>query len=119
NMRVRKTPEELALMRRAYNYFNQMHAFARDTLLQHGTDLIDYDIASAATKYGTDLVLADIKRDGGPHIAVGIEIEVGCCTGRSMAYPHLNQFQYSKVVRGQLIQIEGVVNIANCKKELY
>src|ERR1700751_4440775 len=45
NMRVRKTPEELSLMRRAYNYFNQMHAFARDMLLQRGTDLTDYDIA--------------------------------------------------------------------------
>lgn len=119
NMRVRKTPEELALMRRAYNYFNQMHAFARDTLLQHGTDLTDYDIASAATKYGTDLVLADIKRDGGPHTAVGIEIEVGCRTGRSTAYPHPNQFQHSKVVRAQPIQIEGVVNIAGCGGELY
>lgn len=92
NMRVRKTPEELALMRRAYNYFNQMHAFSRDRLLRHGTDLTDYDIANAATKYGTDLVLADIKRDGAPHTAVGIEIEVGCRTGRSTAYPHPNQF---------------------------
>src|SRR5256884_290132 len=54
-MRMKKTPEELALTRRAYNYFNQMHAFARDMLLEHGTDLTDYDIASAATKYGTDL----------------------------------------------------------------
>ena len=76
-MRMRKTPEELTLMRRAYNYFNQMHAFARDMLLEHGTDLTDYDIASAATKYGTDLVMANIKRDGAPHTAVGIDIEVG------------------------------------------
>ena len=92
NMRVRKTPEELALMRRAYNYFNQMHAFSRDRLLRHGTDLTDYDIASVATKYGTDLVLAHIKRDGAPHTAVGIEIEVGCRTRRSTAYPDPNQF---------------------------
>jgi Xaa-Pro dipeptidase len=76
-MRMKKTPEELALTRRAYNYFNQMHASARDMLLQHGTDLTDYDIASAATKYGADLVMANIKRDGAPHTAVGIDIEVG------------------------------------------
>ena len=119
NMRVHKTPEELALMRRAYNYFNEMHAFARDMLLQRGTDLTDYDIASAATKYGTDLVMADIKRDGAPHTAVGIEIEVGCRTGRSTGYPHPNQFQHNKVARGQAIQIEGVVNIAGCGGELY
>src|SRR6266403_1453820 len=119
NMRVRKTPEELALTRRAYNYFNQMHAYARDMLLQHGTDLTDYDIASAATKYGTDLVMADIKRDGAPHTAVGIDIEVGCRTGRSTAYPHPNQFQHNKVARGQALQIEGGVNIAGCGGELY
>ncbi|HXY24243.1 MAG TPA: M24 family metallopeptidase [Candidatus Acidoferrum sp.] len=118
-MRMKKTPEELALTRRAYNYFNQMHAFARDMLLQHGTDLTDYDIASAATKYGTDLVMADIKRDGAPHTAVGIEIEVGCRTGRSTAYPHPNQFQHNKVAKGQAIQIEGGVNIAGCGGELY
>lgn len=118
-MRERKTPEELALMRRAYNYFNQMHAYARDLLLQHGTDLTDFDIASAATKYGTDLVMADIKRDGAPHTAVGITIAVGCRTGRSTASPHPNQFQHSKVARGQALQIEGVVHIAGCGGELY
>lgn len=118
-MRIRKTPEELALTRRAYNYFNQMHAFARDLLLQHGTDLTDYDIGSAATKYGTDLVMADIKRDGAPHTAVGIDIEVGCRVGRSTAYPHPNQFLHNKITRGQALQIEGGVNIAGCGGELY
>jgi Xaa-Pro dipeptidase len=119
NMRVHKTPEELALSRRAYNYFNQMHAFARDMLLQHGTDLTDYDIASAATKYGTDLLMADIKRDGAPHTAVGIEIEIGCRVGRSTAYPHPNQFLHNKITRGQALQIEGGVHIAGCGGELY
>ncbi len=119
NMRVHKTPEELGLSRRAYNYFNQMHAFARDMLLQHGTDLTDFDIASAATKYGTDLVMADIKRDGAPHTAVGIEIDIGCRVGRSTAYPHPNQFLHNKISRGQALQIEGGVHIAGCGGELY
>jgi Xaa-Pro dipeptidase len=119
NMRVHKAPEELALSRRAYNYFNQMHAFARDILLQHGTDLTDFDIASAATKYGTDLVMADIKRDGAPHTAVGIEIDIGCRVGRSTAYPHPNQFLHNKISRGQALQIEGGVHIAGCGGELY
>jgi Xaa-Pro dipeptidase len=118
-MRVRKTPEELALTRRAYDYFNQMHAYARDLLLQHGTDLTDFDIGSAATKYGTDLVMADIKRDGAPHTAVGIEIEVGCRVGKSTAYPHPNQFLHNKITKGQALQIEGGVNIAGCGGELY
>ena len=119
NMRVHKTPEELALSRRAYNYFNQMHAFGRDMLLQHGTDVTDYDIASAATKYGTDLVMADIKRDGAPHTAVGIDIDIGCRVGRSTAYPHPNQFLHNKISRGQALQIEGGVHIAGCGGELY
>ena len=118
-MRVHKTPEELVLTRRAYNYFNQMHAHARDLLLQHGTDWTDYDIASAATKYGTDLVMADIKRDGAPHTAVGIEIEIGCRVGKGTAYPHPNQFLHNKITKGQAIQIEGGVNIAGCGGELY
>jgi Xaa-Pro dipeptidase len=118
-MRIHKTPEELALTRRAYNYFNVIHAFARDMLLQHGTDLTDYDIASAATKYGTDLMMADIKRDGAPHTAVGIQVQVGCRVGRSTAYPHPNQFLHNRITKGQPLQIEGVVNIAGCGGELY
>jgi len=117
--RMRKTPEELALMRRAYNYFNQMHAHARDMLLEHGTDLTDYDIGSAATKFGTDLILRDIKHDGAPHTAVGITIQVACRVGQSTASPHPNQFLYNKVTRGQAIQIEGGVTIAGCGGELY
>lgn len=118
-MRVRKTPEEIALTRRAYDYFNRMHAFARDMLLQHGTDLTDFEIGNAATKYGTDLIMADIKHDGRPHTAVGIDIEVDCRVGASTAYPHPNQFLYNRVSRGQAIQIEGGVNIAGCGGELY
>jgi len=119
DFRMRKTPEELALTRRAYNYFNQMHAYARDLLLEHGTDLTDYDIGHAATKYGTDMMMADIKHDGAPHTAVGITVSVGCRVGRSNASPHPNQFLYNKITRGQAIQIEGGVHIAGCGGELY
>ncbi|HXZ19930.1 MAG TPA: M24 family metallopeptidase [Candidatus Acidoferrales bacterium] len=119
DMRVRKTPEELALTRRAYNYFNQMHAYARDMLLERGADLTDFDIGHAATKYGTDLLMADIKRDGAPHTAVGITVSVGCRVGRSTASPHPNQFLHNKITRGQAIQIEGGVHIAGCGGELY
>src|SRR5262249_34314161 len=107
------------LTRRAYNYFDQMHAFARDLLLQHGTDLTDYDIASAATTYGTNLVMNEIKHDGSPHTAVGIAIGVKCRTGRSTAYPNPNQFLYSKIAKGQALQIAGSVSIAGCGGELY
>jgi len=80
-LRERKTPEELALTRRAYGYFDRIHAFARDLLLTHGTELTDFDIGHAATKYGTDLILKDIKHDGRPHTAVGIESKSNVASG--------------------------------------
>jgi Xaa-Pro aminopeptidase len=118
-MRIRKTPEELALYRRAYAYFDRIHAFARDLLLERGTDLTDFDIGNAATKYGTDLILSDLKRDGAPHSAVGVTVEVNCRTGKSTAYPHPNQFLYNKVKRGDALQIAGAVRIGGCGGELY
>jgi Xaa-Pro aminopeptidase len=118
-MRMRKTPEELALWRRAYTYFNQAHAFARDLLLERGTDLTDFEIGSAATKYATDLVLADIQRDGGPHTAVGISVNINCRTGRATSYPHPNQFHHNKVRKGDALQIAGALRIGGCGGELY
>jgi Xaa-Pro aminopeptidase len=118
-MRMRKTPEEQALWRRAYNYFNQVHAYARDLLLQHGTDLTDYDIASAATKWGTDLIMRDLQRDGRPHSAVGFSLGVSCRAGRGTAYPHPNQFHHNRVQRGQALQISGGIRIGGCGGELY
>lgn len=117
--RQRKNAAELALTRRAYAYFDRIHAYARDYLLTHGTDLTDFDIASAATKYGTDLILADIERDGGPHSAVGISVGISCRAGKATGYPHPNQFHHNRVERGQALQIAGVVRIGGCGGELY
>lgn len=118
-MRQRKTPEELALTRRAYGYFDRIHAYARDLLLTHGTDLTDFEIANSAEKYGTDLILADLKHDGGPHTAVGVSVGVSCRVGQATGYPHPNQFHYNKVERGKALQIAGVVRIGGCGGELY
>ena len=76
-MRMVKTPEELALWRRAYRVFDQTHAFARDLLLAKGTDLTDYELGHAAEEFGTNLLLKGIQRDGTPHTAVGVELGVG------------------------------------------
>jgi len=43
-MRIVKTPEEIALIQRAFNYFSKIHAYARDYLLERGTDATDYEI---------------------------------------------------------------------------
>ncbi|HTO86922.1 MAG TPA: M24 family metallopeptidase [Thermoanaerobaculia bacterium] len=118
-MRMVKTPEELALWRRAYLIFDQTHAFARDLLLEKGTDLTDFQLGMAATEYGTNLLLESIKRDGKPHSAVGLEMEVSCRVGPGTAYPHPNQFHHNKVRKGQALQIAGGVAIGGCGGELY
>lgn len=119
DMRMRKTPEELALTRRAYRYFDQMHAFARDLIQAHGTDLYDYDIKNLTEKFGTDLIMRDIKHDGRPHSAVGIDIGIEVRVGTPNGFPHPNQFYYGKIERGKTIQVAGVVKIGGCGGELY
>ena len=119
DLRMRKTPEEQALWRRAYEYFNRIHAYARDLLLTHGTDLTDYDLGTAATKWGTDLILSDLKRDGRPHSAVGVSLTVACRAGVGTAYPHPNQFHHNRIERGQALQIAGGIRIGGCGGELY
>src|SRR5262245_41163589 len=91
-MRMVKTPEELALWRGAYRVFDEVHAFARDLLLEKGTNQTDYDIGAAATAWGVNRLMEGIKRDGGNHTAVGIEMDIECRVGRGTAFPHPNQF---------------------------
>lgn len=118
-LRMRKTPEELALTRRAYTYFDRIHAFARDLVMTHGTDLTDWDVGHEAEKFGTEMILKDIKRDGKPHTAVGIDIGIHCRVGQANGYPHPNQFFYNKIERGKAFQVAGVVRIGGCGGELY
>lgn len=89
-MRMVKTPEEIELLQRVYTYFSKIHAFARDYILGRGTDATDFEVRHATIQFGTDLILADIKRDGRPHNAVGIDVGIGCRTGVATAYPHPN-----------------------------
>jgi Xaa-Pro aminopeptidase len=118
-MRMVKTPEELALWRRAYRVFDETHAFARDLLLEKGTDLTDFQLGMAATEWGTNRLMETIKRDGGSNTAVGIEMEIGVRAGRGTAYPHPNQFHHNKIQKGQALQIAGGVEIGGCGGELY
>jgi len=118
-LRMVKSPEELALWRRAYRVFDETHAFARDLLLAKGTDLTDYQLAMAAQEFGMGRLMAGIKRDGKPHSAVGIAMEVEVRCGVGTAYPHPNQQHYNKVQKGQALQIAGGVSIGGCGGELY
>jgi Xaa-Pro aminopeptidase len=117
--RIVKTPEEIALIQRAYSYFDRIHAFARDFILEKGTSVTDFDVAHAAVKYGTELILKDVKRDGRPHNAVGIQVGIGCRTGPATAYPHPNQFFHRRIEKGDALQVAGVVRIGGYGGELY
>ncbi|MFQ6084307.1 MAG: M24 family metallopeptidase [Candidatus Aminicenantia bacterium] len=118
-MRMVKTKEEIALTQRAMNYFSKIHAFARDYILEHGTDATDFEVAQAATKYGINLIMKDIKHDGKPHSGVGISVRIGCRTGIATAYPHPNQFFYKKIEKGDALQVAGGVRIGGYGGELY
>jgi len=118
-MRMVKSPEELALWRRAYRVFDETHAFARDLLLAKGTDLTDYELGMAAAEFGMGRLMAGIQRDGRPHTAVGIQMDIGVRCGVGTAYPHPNQMHYNKIKKGQALQIAGGVEIGGCGGELY
>lgn len=118
-MRMVKTKEEIALTQRAMNYFSKIHAFGRDYLLEKGTDATDFEIAQACIEFGTNLIMTDIKRDGKPHNAVGINVGIGCRTGKGNAYPHPNQKHHNRVKKGDSLQIAGVVRIGGYGGELY
>ena len=108
-MRVIKTPEEIALTQRAIDYSDQTLEFCRRTVLERGTTATDYDIRHAAEAFATELVMKDIRRDGRPHTAVGVSVNVGCRTGVGTAYPHPNQFFHTKIQRGDAIQFSGIM----------
>ena len=118
-LRMVKTPEEIALCQRAMDYFSQIHAFARDYLLEHGTDLYDYDLAQAATDYGMHLIMNDVETDGRPHKAVGIGVYIGCRAGVATGYPHPNQQYWKKIEKGDSLQIAGGVQIGGYGGECY
>lgn len=105
-MQVIKTPEEIALTQRAYRYFDRIHAFARDYILEHGTSTTDYQIGQALSSYGINLMMRDVVRDGKPHSAVGMEVTGHYVrTGVATAYPHPNQFFHAQVQRGQPLYV--------------
>jgi len=61
----------------------------------------------------------DIKRDGKPHSAVGISVDIGVRTGVGTAYPHPNQFHHNRIKKGDALQVSGGVKIGGYGGELY
>jgi Xaa-Pro aminopeptidase len=119
-MRQVKTPEELALWRRAYVYFDRAHAFARDYILTHGTDVTDYEVAVATELWINDQLWSQVDLAGGKaHHGVSTRVSVGVRAGAVTAYPHPNQPYYNRIGRGMALQVAGVARIGGYGHENY
>ncbi len=119
-IRIAKTPEELALWSRAYAYNDRAHAFARDYLLTYGTDITDLELQTATQLWLADLMYQELDLAGGlMNHGVGTASDVAIRSGRTNAYPHPNQPYYSRVLRNQPLQIVCDVMVGNCGGENY
>ena len=108
DMRIMKTPEELALCRRAYTYFDRAHAYARDYMLTYGRGTTDYEVGAATTLWIMDTLLSELDlANNASHHGVGADIGVQVRVGPMTSYPHPNQPIYHKIERGLAFQIEG------------
>lgn len=119
-MKIIKTKEEIALFQRTYRYFDKVHAFARDFILEHGTNTTDFEIGQALQLYAIQMLMKDVKYDGKPHSAVGIDstshyVRTGICT----AYPHPNQYFYNKVKKGESLYVNTDLFLGGMGGECY
>ena len=115
-----KTLEELRLVQRAYRYFDRVHAFARDYILERGTDLTDFELGQALQAFGVQLLMNDVVRDGRPHSAVGIEVTSHYVrAGLASAYPHPNQFFHQKLERGETMYVNCDIKLGGMGGECY
>ena len=117
--RIVKDDMENALTQRAMDYWSEIHAFARNYILERGLGTLDWEIRNAVTLWGMHHIMQDIPQSGEPHNAVGISVGVGCRTGRKTAYPHPNQVSWARIEPGHALQLAGVVRVGGYGGEQY
>jgi Xaa-Pro aminopeptidase len=119
-MRQIKTPEELALWRRAYVYFDRAHAFARDYILTHGTDVTDYEVGVATELWANDQLYSDLDlANGSAHHGVNSHVRIGVRAGPVTAYPHPNQPYYNRIGKNMALQVAGIARVGGYGHECY
>jgi Xaa-Pro dipeptidase len=118
-MRMIKTPEEIELTRKAIALHDRMLAFARDYILQRGTDATDFEVRHRTEEFATHELMKLMQPTGRPHQAVGVSLRFGCRAGVATAYPHPNQFFYARIRRGDAVQIAAVITIGGYGGEGY
>jgi Xaa-Pro aminopeptidase len=119
-LRMVKTPEELALWRRAYVYMDRAHSFARDYILTHGRDVTDYEVSMATMLWINDILYSDLDLAGGKlHHGVGAKIDIEVRAGAVTGYPHPNQPWFNRIDRGMALQVSGGCAIGGYGGENY
>jgi Xaa-Pro dipeptidase len=119
DMRIRKTPEEIALVQVAIDYHDKTLQYARDLIAEKGLALLDSDVRRASQKYAEDLVFSEYEATGRSHEAVGFNLGLGCRAGVATAYPHPNQYFHKRIARGDAVQIAGITRIGGYGGEGY
>lgn len=121
HMRQVKMPAELELTQKAIDLHDAMLEFSRTFILEHGTEVRDYDVTITTTEFGVRKLMEAMgpDLDGRPHNGAGLALEFGCRTGRATAYPHPNQFFYKSIERGDAIQLAGWIKIGGYGGEGY
>ncbi len=117
--RAVKDDRENALVQRAMDYSSEIHAFARNYIVERGPGVLDWEVANAASEWGMHRVMGDIPQTGQLHEAVGVEMRIHCRSGLPTAYPHPNQVRWTRIQEGYAIQLAGVFRVGGYGGEQY
>lgn len=121
HLREVKTPEEIALTRKALALHDTMLEFSRTFILEHGSDVRDYDVGIATSEFGVRKLMEALgpELDGRPHTGVGLYLGFECRTGPATAYPHPNQFFFKRIEPGDAVQVASLIQIGGYGGEGY
>lgn len=119
HLRVRKTPEEIALTQLAIDYHDRVLKYGRDLIAAKGPTLTDSQVRRAMQEYAEEIVFADFPATGRAHTAVGFAMGLGCRAGVGTAYPHPNQYFRKRIAPGDAVQISGVLRVGGYGGEGY
>jgi len=119
-----KDEYEIALVQKALDIATEIAIHARAYIVEHGTDITDFDVRVEGQRFGTHMVMQTLGlgrqlEDGMPHKGVEFSAGVGCRAGMNTAWPHPSQFHYRRLARGQAVQIQGSCNLAGYGGEGY
>jgi Xaa-Pro dipeptidase len=120
DLRIVKTPEELALYSRSYLYNDRAQAFARDYLLTYGTDVTDLELETVTQLWISNEIYGDVDLGGGAaNHGASTRASVKIRTGRNTGVSAPNQPYFQKFGPDQTTQLTSTVKFNGCGGELY